>query len=443
MRYLKVFFSILFLSTLINGDDEFGKDLIVAPIVGEVNSENQEFGPSLSSNGRNLYFYSKRGSNYTDLFKSEWRDGKWGSPVELKILNSPYDDQSPFVNNEEKFVLFSSNRDGSLEFRLATGQMGVSRDLYYSENIDGRWSKPYPLADTINTDQMEENPFVFENHLYFTRYPFGKLGEAKIYRSKIIGNEFMSPEVLPSPINLPGASNIAAVISNNGEYIYFSSNRNGGFGGYDIYRSKIVKNGFAEPENLGSKINTKGDEAYMIINQADNSLVFCRKNPGSNYDIYTARREDGEKEKISVKEEDLALKEKVKTVEIEPNELESITEILKNKKKISLSSIYFDVNSSELLLESLPALSKVSEFLEKNKDIKIKIIGHTDLTGDLEFNKQLSSDRAESVKKFFTKKGIIGTRISIEGKGSSDPIVSDTKPDSNRKNRRTEFEVVE
>ncbi|MDX1958622.1 MAG: OmpA family protein [Leptospiraceae bacterium] len=453
MNYFALILFTLFFSVSVFSIEEKDSDYLVAPIPGNVNTENQEFGVSLSSNGKSLYFHSKRNSNYTDLFKSIWKDGKWQNPVELKVLNSPYDDQSPFVNSEEKFILFSSNRNGSVEFRLPSGELGVSRDLYYSENINGRWSKPYPLSDLINTDDMEENPFVYQNHLYFTRYPFGKLQEAKIYRSKIVGNEFMYPEELPSPINIPNSSNIAAVVSNTGEYLYFSSNRKGGYGGFDIYRSKIDKEGnFGEAENLGSKINTSGDEAYLVINQEDNSLLFCRKKIGESYDIYTARKEEvkiPEPEKIAEIKTPKKEPEPIKEIKPEPKkesektELDKITETLKEKKKLTLNNIYFDINSSELLLESLPALNLVTEFLQTNKAARIRVIGHTDLTGDLDYNKQLSQDRAESVKKFFVSKGIATNRISTLGKGSTEPIVPDTKPESNRKNRRTEFEVLD
>jgi outer membrane protein OmpA-like peptidoglycan-associated protein len=491
MKLLKwIFFCLIFSSITIFSQTGDEPQFKVIPLPGNINTENQEFGPSLSADGKILYFYSKRNSQYTDLYKSTLNNGRWSDPVEMKSLNSSFDDQSPYVYGNEEFIIFSSNRDGSLEFRLSNGQIGVSRDLYYSESINGKWSKPFSLADKINTDEMEENPFVHGSNLYFTRYPFGNPSKSKIYKSKIISNNFMEPEELPSPINLAESSNFAAVVSADGKYLYFSSDRAGGYGGYDIYRSKINTDGsYGEPENLGSEINTDGNEAYLIVNPSDNSLLFCRKKVTGSYDIYVAKKLKEEKEetrnevavnrpspskpitddpsdpkKISKldpktnptnpKTTDSGKKNpiisnpkdhmpEIKKPESPKTELEKITETLKDKKKLTLSNINFEINSSDLLPESIPLLSKVAEYLLDNKNLKIKVTGHTDLTGDQEFNKQLSWDRAESVKKFFITKGIASAKIVTEGKGSSQPIIADTKAESNKINRRTEFEIID
>lgn len=418
----------------------------VSPLPGNVNTELQEFAPSITLDGKSLYFYSKRNnSKYTDLYKSNLQNGKWSNPTELKQLNSPYDDQSPFIGEDEKFIIFSSNRDGSIEFRLPNGQFGVSRDLYYSENYNGKWSKPSSLSDKINTEEMEENPHLHNSDLYFTRYPFGNPSNSKIFKARIIGNHLQEAYELPSPINEEGSSNLAAVVSKDGKFIYFSSNRQGGFGGYDIYRSEIFEDGsYSTPENLGPEINTAGDEAYMVIHKESSTLYFCRKNPNESYDIYTALvlKDDTHKELVRDKPF-----EEIKTTtppkKDEPKKEETIKETLKEKKKLSLNSVRFDINSSELLSDSLPVLNQIADFLKENPSYKIKITGHTDLTGDLSLNKILSLERAEAVRTYLFQKGISRTRMIADGKGSTEPIIANQEVESNRINRRTEFEAYE
>lgn len=440
----------------------------VFPIPGNINTDMQEFAPSLTADGKTMYFYSKRNnSKYTDLYKSTFLNGKWTNPVELRGLNSPYDDQSPFISEDEKFIVFSSNRDGSIEFKLPNGKIGVSRDLYYAENTNGKWAKASSLSDKINTEEMEENPFLHENDFYFTRYPFGNPSEAKIWKARITGNNLKEPEELPSPINLEGSSNIAAVISKDGKYIYFASNRAGGYGGYDIYRSKIEKDGsYGEPENLGPEINTKGDEAYMVIDRANNSFYFCRKNLNENYDIYTALiLKDEEEPKLALNEkpirdkpiEEAKINPPQKDIEI-PNVVElpkkeipkkegiskdDLTQTLKDKKKLTLNNVHFDTNSSELLSDSYPILNQIADFLRDNPDTKIRITGHTDLTGDVSLNKILSLERAESVRAYLHSKGIDRKRMIADGKGSTQPVINNLEPESNRLNRRTEFQVID
>ncbi|MBE7413088.1 MAG: OmpA family protein [Leptospiraceae bacterium] len=388
----------------------------VEPISGNINTEFQEFGPSISKDGLELYFYSKRkGANYTDLYKAIRKENKWSIPMPLEELNSPYDDGSPFIfeNKSSKSILFSSNRDGSKEFIFPNGKIGVSRDIYFSDFKNNVWTEPKSLSGRINTSAIEENPFLSGNTLYFTRYPFGELQKAKIYSSVYDGRNWSEPKPLPFPIN-DDSSNIAAIVSDDGKEILFSSNREKGYGGYDIYRAKIHSDNNITIENLGPEINTVGDEAYIIQNHSNNSFIFCRKEPGKSYDIY---------EGTEISEKD-------------------ISEMLKIRNKITLNNIYFERNSSKILAESEPALDKVVEFLRKNPDKKVKITGHTDLTGDLDANKILSENRAIAVKEYMIQKKIDSNRIFTEGKGSSLPLINSDDDFASKKNRRTEFEIL-
>lgn len=202
--------------------------LVVAPIQGPINTEFQEFGPTMTPDAKTLYFYSKRSNRgYTEIFKSERKkDGTWDFPEEVDVLNSPYDDQSPFISRDGKTLLLSSNRDGSVEVMLPDGKVGISRDLYVS-NWDGKsWSSPVALPASINTEEIEENPHLLGDTLLFTRYPFGKPNLAKVYFSQYIGEKWSTPKLLPSPIN-DNYATIAAAFNDDGSILFFSSNRPG------------------------------------------------------------------------------------------------------------------------------------------------------------------------------------------------------------------------
>ncbi|TGK21104.1 OmpA family protein [Leptospira fluminis] len=385
----------------------------VRRLEGGINTSLNEFGISLSDDGNTLYYYSKRNnSNYTDLYKSVREGEIWPQGKELSEINSQFDDQSPFVLNKEEGILFSSNRDGSIEFSLSNGRIGVSRDLYFSKKGEGRWLKPIALPKTVNTPEIEENPFLYDNKLYFTRYPFGNVTESDIFISEYSNKTWNKAYRLPAPINTDFAE-IAATVSRDGKTIYFSSNRPGGFGGLDIYRSHMLEDGsYSEPTNLGPQINSKGDEAFYIETPDGKNAYFCRRTDSSNYDIYEF--------KASVNWEDL-----------------------KTGKKISLESIHFDTASYELESDSLPVLDELADFLHKNRNVKLKITGHTDLHGDPKDNLLLSRKRAESVLKYLLKKGLSEDRFSVEGLGSSAPIFPEKNPETDRRNRRTEFQLVE
>ncbi|MCW7491537.1 OmpA family protein [Leptospira sp. 2 VSF19] len=391
--------------------------LVVAPIQGPINSEFQEFGPTMTPDAKSLYFYSKRSSKgYTEIFKSERKkDGTWDFPEEVDVLNSPFDDQSPFISRDGKTLLLSSNRDGSIEVMLPDGKVGISRDLYVS-NWNGKdWSNPVALPSPINTEEIEENPHLLGDTLLFTRYPFGKPNLAKVYFSQYKEGKWSPPKPLPSPIN-DNYATIAAAFNDDGSILFFSSNRPGGYGGFDLYMARMEGESFKDIENLGSSINSSEDEAYIVFQQVKKTFLFCRRVEGRSFDLFTA----------SVPKQENIVQKK-----------------LEELKKISLDSVYFERASSVLKPESSLSLDAIVDYLHENSDKKMKIIGHTDLTGVYEDNMVLSKERADSVKQYLVSKGIDPKRLLTEGKGPTQPMVQGTDEISSKKNRRTEFVLVD
>lgn len=411
--YLCIFFSLPIASQVLPSEPS----LVVAPIQGPINTEFQEFAPTMTPDAKTLYFYSKRSNRgYTEIFKSERKkDGTWDFPEEVDVLNSPFDDQSPFISRDGKTLLLSSNRDGSVEVMLPDGKVGISRDLYVSNWNGKNWSKPVALPAPINTDDIEENPHLLGDTLLFTRYPFGKPNLAKIYFSQYKGEKWSAPKLLPSPIN-DNYATIAAAFNDDGTILFFSSNRPGGYGGFDLYMAKIDGDSFTDVENLGDPINSGEDEAYIIFQQVKKTFLFCRRVDGRSFDLFTA----------SVPKQENIVQKK-----------------LEETKKISLDSVYFERASSVLKPESSVSLDAIVDYLHENSDKKMKVIGHTDLTGTFDDNMKLSKERADSVKQYLVSKGIDPKRILTEGKGPTQPMVQGTDEASSKKNRRTEFVLID
>lgn len=412
---LLVFYGITFPEEI---QSQEASGLVVEELRGNVNTEFQEFSPSLSPNGNTLYFYSKRDRrSYTDIFTSKRKvDGTWDFPKELKEINSEFDDQSPYITSDGKFLFFSSNRDGSYEARLGNGKIGVSRDIYYSEWEDGKWGKVKTLPLEINSDMIEENPHYHNGILLFTRYPFSRPDLAKIYMSSKTKDGWSQAKILPKPINDAHAT-IAAAFSHDSKTLFFSSNRPGGFGGFDLYSVVWEKDSpTGEIENLGKDFNTEGDEAYFSYHRDSKTILFARRVEGKSFNLYSAYLP---KKKIDIQEQ------------------------LDENQKISLDTIHFSVGSYELLPKSKLPLDEIAIYLKKNKTIKMQIIGHTDLNGNYNDNMELSKNRAKAVKNYLISKGIDETKLSTDGKGSLEPLFDSKDEKSSAKNRRTEFKILE
>ncbi|TGL44239.1 OmpA family protein [Leptospira perdikensis] len=415
--YLFLAFFLLFSLPVYSQTQGSEPTLVVAPIQGPINTEFQEFGPTMTPDAKTLYFYSKRSSKgYTEIFKSERKkDGTWDFPEEVDILNSPFDDQSPFISRDGKTLLLSSNRDGSVEVMLPDGKVGISRDLYVSNWNGKEWGNPVALPSPINTEEIEENPHLLGDTLLFTRYPFGKPNLAKVYYSQFKDDKWSTPKLLPSPIN-DNYATIAAAFNDDGSILFFSSNRPGGYGGFDLYMAKIDGESFKDIENLGAPINSSEDEAYIVFQQVKKTFLFCRRVDGRSFDLFTA----------SIPKQENIVQKK-----------------LEETKKISLDSVYFERASSVLKPESSVPLDAIVDYLHENSDKKMKIIGHTDLTGTFEDNMVLSKERAESVKQYLVSKGVDQKRLVTDGKGPTQPMVQGTDEASSKKNRRTEFVLID
>lgn len=107
-----------------------------------------------------------------------------------------------------------------------------------------------------------------------------------------------------------------------------------------------------------------------------------------------------------------------------------------------VKNITFENRSDELDSTNFGALSKVLKILKRNKEVSIKVIGHTDNNGSKASNRTLSISRCRAVKKYLVTNGIAKKRILIEGKGDSQPLLPNTTDENRIINRRVELRVL-
>lgn len=113
----------------------------------------------------------------------------------------------------------------------------------------------------------------------------------------------------------------------------------------------------------------------------------------------------------------------------------------KLKKLMSNSTIFFDSSKAIIKPQSYPVLDEIFDILKQCPSAQVVVEGHTDNTGNADFNKKLSKNRAQSVVNYLVKKGIMREKLSEHGFGSSKPVVSNDTPEGRSKNRRIEFTI--
>jgi len=107
--------------------------------------------------------------------------------------------------------------------------------------------------------------------------------------------------------------------------------------------------------------------------------------------------------------------------------------------RLILRNIEFATSKADITPNSERILGFVVKALQSRPDMQLQIVGHTDNTGERDFNMKLSQDRAAAVKNWLVGKGIDGARLTTDGKGPDEPLVPNTNAENMQKNRRVEF----
>ncbi len=194
------------------------------------------------------------------------------------------DDWAPMVaDKRDKLLYFVSDREGGIVKKTDPISMEGYADIWYMEKAVKRgkesWTKPMVLKEA--STKWNDGAVGFDTR-YSTMYMTqcngidGKGKNCMIYSMKKVGKDWLIQE----PVDFCTADTAHfyghPVLSPDGSQMYFSSNRDGGYGGFDIWVSNFSKRGktWGEPINLGPQINTEGNEYYPYFNQHDGKLYF-------------------------------------------------------------------------------------------------------------------------------------------------------------------------
>lgn len=391
--------------------------------------------------------------NY-DLYYSEWIDGEW---TEAKSLGSNINcsdswESQPSLSSDGKLLFFASDRSGGY---------GASDIWYAIRQPDGSWGKAQNIGPKINTEGNERSPFLHTDSktLYFASSGHDGIGGLDIFYAKVNEkNEWDTPVNIGYPINSEH-DEVDFFVSLDGKTGYFSSNKIGKSGervnnsDWNVYQFDLYEE--ARPQNM---IIIKGEvqvedhdfsgTIVEIRDTASQVIATTSVNEYSGkYAIATELKEEQPTELIiNVKKEGHAFDTKlISTDKIIDNVVTSDAKVEKVEvgKTYDLHDIYFGTNLYSLTSNSKQIINLFVEFLNENPSIKVEIQGHTDNIGNDQANQLLSERRAKSVYDYILSKGIDSERIRYKGYGEDLPIATNDTPEGRAKNRRTIFLIYE
>lgn len=197
-------------------------------------------------------------------------------------INTEADEYFPYLSNDQRVLFFTTRKNPFSD-----------EDIFQSSYLRNQWSKP-KATQSLNTPTHEGMPSLVRSgrRLFYTAcLRSGLEGPCDLWEARVEGRKVAEPAPLSGEINSM-FWDAQASISCDGNTLYFASNRPGGFGGSDIWVSRRQTNGqWGAPENMGSDINTSGDEEAPFITNDGRILYFSSTgHPGlGDQDIFCSR----------------------------------------------------------------------------------------------------------------------------------------------------------
>ncbi|WP_259069208.1 OmpA family protein [Mucilaginibacter sp. X4EP1] len=409
--------------------------------------EYNEGAQSLSQDGKFLFFTGCNrpdGLGRCDIYVAQKKGDDWGKPFDLSPpVNTPGWEAQPSISADGRTLYFVSNRAG--------GYGGY--DIWKSTLTDKGWGEPENLGPNINTPYNEQSPFIHadDSTLYFCSNGWPGLGGMDLFVSRMgKDGKWQKPENLGYPINSNGDES-GLTISANGKDAFFSSNNLNSTGGYDIYTFELPANLKPKPVTYvkGKVSDAKTlqplEAAVEIINLQKNTPVYQDYSDPQLGD-FLATLVVGNDYGLNISKTGyLFYSQHFSLVGHEPADPFNITVLLQPIEigdKVILNNVFFDTNKFNLKDESVAELQKLVEFLGLNPTLHIEISGHTDNVGNDAANQTLSENRAKAVYQYLVTNKVDPTRLTYKGYGKTQPIAPNTTDDGRQKNRRTEVKIV-
>ncbi len=415
-----------------------------------LNTDGNEGAQTITADGRHLYFTACNrpdGVGRCDIYYAQRSGSQWTTPVNLgRPVNSTSWDSQPSVSPDGKALYFASARAGNI------GSIDIWKAFM---DDDGNWQEPVNLGSVVNTSGRELSPFIHPDNqtLYFASDGHPGMGGLDIFISRRQEDGSWG-----KPVNLGYPANthrdeFALIVGASGRNAWFASEKEGGFGKSDLYVFELYPEARPAPVTYMKGIvydfetNDPLEAGFELIDLESGATIITASSDPVDGTFLVAVPTGKDLGLHVVKDRFLFFSEYFRYSEIrtaiEPYERNIALKAIHEGSRVVLRNVFFATDSYTLKPSSLPELERLLQLLRENPGLEIEISGHTDNTGSFEHNLWLSEKRAQRVYDYLTSKGIDPHRLRYKGYADTQPIDTNKTEEGRANNRRTEFSVLQ
>lgn len=379
-----------------------------------INTPFEEGAASFSNDGNTMYFtrceFDKKGSNGAAIYTALRSKDTWSDAVNIDLLPDSLVAAHPAISHDGMTLYFVSDMEG--------GQGG--KDIWKVEKLANTWGPPENMGPEINTPGDELFPFIRDNNeLYFSSdYHIGMGGLDLFKATHNESTKTWEVENMKVPINSEGDDFSITFIPGRDQGM-FSSNRKGSTGD-DLY-SFILPPKIFRTEGLivDSETESRINDAYIRVIGTDGTMLKVRSQDGKfqyrmapETDYIFAAFKDGF----------LNAKQIISTTGLPDSKVFEIElKLTPTDAPVKVDNINYEFGKADLLPEAKKALDSLITILTINPTIVIEIMSHTDFVGSVQFNSNLSQQRAQGVVNYLIEQGINPKRLLAKGYGETWP----------------------
>jgi hypothetical protein len=267
------------------------RNIEIVNIGPTINTASEESVPVILPNGKGMFFTSRRkggfsdekdyyGNYFQDIYFSEYKDHKWQTVFNEKTFNSKLNDGCVSISHDGSTLISYIVSDKGSKNTLSTNS-----DLYYSNYSDSTlWTSPINFGPSINSEHQEMSACfsLDKKTLYFSSNRPGGYGGFDLYKAKQLPNGAWGTAVNLGPIINTKHNEDAPFMHADGETFYFSSEGHSTMGGFDIFKSYERANKYwSTPVNIGYPINTVENDIYFTISEDNKTAYYSSDRQGS------------------------------------------------------------------------------------------------------------------------------------------------------------------